>query len=73
MSDLDKEITQETANSSTASVQNSDVHSQHRSLMANSLTAGLSNNRSLPLKLLMVRLPLHLMAFPIPNHAEAMA
>ena len=28
MSDLDKEITQETANSSTASVQNSDVHSQ---------------------------------------------
>lgn len=45
----------------------------HRSLMANSLTAGLPNNRSLPLKLLMVRLPLHLMAFPIPNHAEAMA
>ena len=28
MSDLDKEITQETANSSTASVQNSDAHSQ---------------------------------------------
>lgn len=28
MSDLDKEITQETANASTASVQNSDVHSQ---------------------------------------------
>ena len=28
MSDLDKEITQETANYSTASVQNSDVHSQ---------------------------------------------
>lgn len=45
----------------------------HRSLMADSLTAGLPNNRSLPLKLLMVRLPLHLMAFPIPNHAEAMA
>ena len=69
MSDLNKEITQETANSSTASV----LILNHRSLMANSLTAGLPNNRSLPLKLLMVRLPLHLMAFPIPNHAEAMA
>ena len=45
----------------------------HRSLMANSLTAVLPNNRSLPLNPLMVRLPLHLMAFPIPNHAEAMA
>ena len=45
----------------------------HRNLMADSLILGLPNNRSLPLKLLMVRLPLHLMGFLILNHAKAMA